>query len=146
MSHETIKILLIEDNEADIMLTQDAFEDAKLRNEMAIARDGYEALEYLNQTGQSAGTVLPDVILLDLNLPGPSGKEILAHVKSTPHLKSIPVVVLTSSEDPHEIKQIYDLSANCYIAKPINLDKFLETMRGIEHFWVQMVALPTEPA
>jgi CheY-like chemotaxis protein len=146
MSHETIKILLVEDNEADIMLTQDAFEDAKLRNEMAIARDGYEALGYLNQTGQSADAVLPDVILLDLNLPGPSGKEILAHVRSTPHLKDIPVLVLTSSEDPYEVKQIYDLAANSYVTKPIDLAKFMDALREIEHFWVQMVALPLEPA
>lgn len=142
MSLNTVHILLVEDNEADIVMTCEAFEDAKLRNEIAIARDGYEAMEYLRREGQFVDAARPDIILLDLNLPGPSGKDILKFVKSEPELKDIPVVILTSSEASYEVKEAYTLAANCYIVKPVDMTKFIEIVRVIENFWVQVVKLP----
>lgn len=142
MSLDTIHILLVEDNEADIVMTCEAFEDAKLRNEIGIARDGYEAIAYLRREGKFADAIRPDIILLDLNLPGPNGKDILKFVKSEESLKDIPVVILTSSEASHEVKQAYYLAANCYIVKPVDMSKFIEVVRVIENFWVQVVKLP----
>lgn len=142
MSLDTVHILLVEDNEADIVMTCEAFVDAKLRNEIAIARDGYEAMEYLRREGQFVDAVRPDIILLDLNLPGPSGKDILKFVKSEAELKDIPVVILTSSEASYEVKEAYTHAANCYIVKPVDMAKFIEIVRVIENFWVQVVKLP----
>ena len=137
------EILLIEDNEGDIELTREAFEEAKFRNNLHIAEDGDEALDYLFKRNGYEDSIIPDIILLDLNLPGTDGREVLETIKSEPLLKRIPVIVLTSSRADKDIVESYDLHANCYIVKPVNAGKFMEVVRSVENFWVDIVCLPT---
>ncbi len=137
------EILLIEDNEGDIELTREAFEEAKFRNNLHIAEDGDEALDYLFKRNGYEDSIIPDIILLDLNLPGTDGREVLETIKSEPLLKRIPVIVLTSSRADKDIVESYDLHANCYIVKPVNAVKFMEVVRSVENFWVDIVCLPT---
>jgi chemotaxis family two-component system response regulator Rcp1 len=146
MSSQTIgkpiEILLVEDNPGDVRLTQEALKDTKVRNELHIVEDGVEAMAFLRQEGQYADTPRPDVILLDLNLPKKDGREVLAEVKADPNLRRIPVVILTVSQAEEDILKTYDLHANCYITKPVNLDQFLTVVRSIEDFWFTIVKLP----
>ena len=136
------EILLVEDNEGDIELTKEAFEEAKFRNNLLVARDGNEALDFLfKRNGHEAATT-PDIILLDLNLPGTDGREILEIVKADSNLKRIPTIVLTSSNEDRDIVASYDLHANCYIVKPVNAAKFIEVVQHVENFWVEIVCLP----
>lgn len=137
------EILLVEDNEGDIELTREAFEEAKFRNNLHIAEDGDEALDYLFKRNGYEDSIIPDIILLDLNLPGTDGREVLETIKSEPLLKRIPVIVLTSSRADKDIVESYDLHANCYIVKPVNAVKFMEVVRSVENFWVDIVCLPT---
>lgn len=137
-----IRILLVEDNAADVRLTVEAFKEGKITNDMLVARDGIEALDILQQRGRHAGTPHPDLILLDLNLPKMDGREVLARVKEDPRLKRIPVVVLTTSAADEDIFRTYNLHANCYITKPVDLDRFLEVIKTIEDFWLTVVSLP----
>ena len=137
------EILLVEDNEGDIELTKEAFEDAKFRNNLHIVEDGDEALNYLFKRNGYENAVLPDIILLDLNLPGTDGKEVLEVIKADEMLKRIPVIVLTSSEADKDIVDSYDLHANCYIVKPVNASKFMEVVQSIKNFWIDIVCLPT---
>lgn len=137
-----IEILLVEDNEGDIILTQTAFEDAKIINNMHVARDGEEALAFLNQEGEFANVVKPDLILLDLNLPKLDGREVLDKVKNHESLRTIPVVVLSSSEAEQDIAKSYQLHANSYIVKPIDLDQFISVIEAVENFWFSVVTLP----
>jgi CheY-like chemotaxis protein len=139
-----IEILLVEDSPGDVRLTQEALRDAKVQNNLHIASDGMEAKNFLWRQGKHANAPRPDLILLDLNLPKKSGQEILEDVKLDPSLKSIPVVILTTSEAGEDILRSYQLHANCYITKPVDLDQFLKVVKAIDNFWLTIVKLPTE--
>ncbi len=139
---KAIDILLVEDNAGDIRLAREALKDSKIRNAIHSARDGVEAMQFLRRQGAHAEAPRPDLILLDLNLPRKDGREVLAEIKSDPDLKRIPVVVLTMSKDEEDILRSYDLHANCYITKPIDLQQFFRVIRSIEEFWLTIVKLP----
>lgn len=137
-----IDILLVEDNPADIRLTQEAFKETRIPNKLHIVRDGAEALAFLQQQNRYANAPRPDLILLDLNLPKKDGREVLAIIKQSPEFKRIPVVVLTTSKTEEDINQTYEHHANCYITKPADLDEFLNVIKTIETFWLSVVQLP----
>ena len=137
-----IEILLVEDNPGDVRLTQEALKDAKVLNEMSVVEDGVEAMAFLRGEGQYTGRPRPDLILLDLNLPKKDGREVLAEVKAAEQLRRIPVVVLTTSSAEQDILKSYDLHANCYITKPVDLDQFVSVIKAIECFWLTAVKLP----
>ncbi len=139
---EPIEILLVEDNPGDVRLTQEVLNDGKVRNNMSVVKDGVDAISFLYQTGVYAGAPRPDIILLDLNLPKKDGRAVLADIKADPDLKNIPVVVLTTSSAEQDIFGSYDLHANCYITKPVDLDQFIRVIRSIEDFWLTIVKLP----
>jgi CheY-like chemotaxis protein len=143
MSIDPIQVVLIEDSAADIRLTQEALRDGKVINELHILRDGEEALNYLFRRGEYEGAVRPDLIILDLNLPKLDGKEVLSQLKSDESLRSIPVAVLTSSSADRDIVESYDLGANCYLTKPVDLEQFLKVVNQIEDFWLGIVRLPS---
>ena len=137
-----VEILLVEDNAGDIQLTREAFRENKLNNRLNVVRDGVEALAYLRGTDGHAARHIPDLILLDLNLPRKDGREVLAEIKQDPALKRIPVVVLTTSQAEEDILRSYDLHVNCYVTKPLGLDQFMQVVRSIETFWLSIVELP----
>lgn len=137
-----IHILLVEDNEGDIILTMEALKEAKLDNKISIARDGEQAIQFLNKEGAYTHSRRPDLILLDINLPRIDGIEVLRYVKTNEQLKAIPVVMLTTSTSEKDIDEAYQNFANCYIAKPVDLDTFFEVVQKIENFWVSIVQLP----
>jgi CheY-like chemotaxis protein len=138
----SIEILLVEDNPADVRLTQEVFKEGKVKNQISVVWNGEEALAFLRREGRYAGVNRPDIIVLDLNLPRKDGREVLASIKSDPDLKRIPVVILTTSQAENDLLQSYNLYANCYIVKPVNLDHFVEVVKRIEGFWLQIVQLP----
>lgn len=142
-SPKLAEILLVEDNEGDIELTREAFEDAKFRNNLNVVVDGDKALDYLYKRNGYEGVTTPDIILLDLNLPGTDGRQVLDNIKNSEQLKRIPTIVLTSSEADTDIVESYNLHANCYIVKPVNARKFMEIVKHIENFWIDIVFLPT---
>ncbi len=137
-----VEILLVEDNPGDVRLTQEALKEGKVINNLHVAMDGVEALAFLRREGEYANAPRPDVILLDLNLPRKDGREVLAEVKVDENLRRIPVVVLTVSKAEEDILRTYDLHANCYITKPIDLDQFIKVVKAIENFWLTIVKLP----
>jgi CheY-like chemotaxis protein len=137
------EILLVEDNPGDVRLTREALKENLLQINLHVVADGAEALAFLCQQGAYTKAVSPDLILLDLNLPKKGGFEVLARVKSDPHLRRIPVVVLSTSEAEQDIVQSYDLHANCYITKPLDLQQFITVVRAIEHFWLVIAKLPS---
>src|SRR5215471_17594955 len=137
-----IEILLVEDNPGDVRLTIEGLNEGKVRNNLHIARDGVEALAFLRREGGFADAVRPDLILLDLNLPRKDGREVLADIKSDPVLKTIPVVVLTTSRAEQDVLHSYQLQANCYITKPVDLEQFITVVKSIEDFWLTIVTLP----
>jgi two-component system response regulator len=137
-----IEILLIEDNPGDVDLTREALESNKLRNNLHVVRDGEEAMAFLRHEGKYAGVPRPGLVLLDLNLPRKNGREVLAEMKSDENLKRIPVVVLTSSQAEEDIHKTYNLHANCYVNKPIELNHFIKVVQAIEDFWLTIVELP----
>lgn len=137
-----IEILLVEDNPGDVRLTKEALKEGKVRNNMQVAEDGEEALAFLHRQGRHAQATRPDLILLDLNLPKKSGREVLEEIKADPELKRIPVVVLTISKAEQDILKSYNLHANCYITKPVDLDQFIGVVQSIEDFWLTVVMLP----
>jgi chemotaxis family two-component system response regulator Rcp1 len=139
-----IEILLIEDNPGDVRLTVEALKESKIRNHMSVARDGAEAMAVLGQQGPYADAPRPDLILLDLNLPKKDGREVLAEFKQDPRWWSIPVVILTTSDTSLDIMRSYELHANCYITKPVDLDSLLQVVRSIEEFWLTIVRLPAQ--
>lgn len=139
-----VEILLVEDNPGDIRLTQEAFKDSKLNNNLSVAKDGVEALAYLRREAPYENAPRPDIILLDLNLPRMDGRELLAIIKEDAALKRIPVVILTTSDDEKDVLATYNLHANCYITKPVDLYRFGEIVKNIEGFWLQIVKLPPE--
>jgi chemotaxis family two-component system response regulator Rcp1 len=137
-----VEILLVEDNPGDVRLTKETLKDSKLLNRMSIVSDGVEAMAFLRREGSYAAAARPDLILLDLNLPRKNGREVLAEIKEDEHLRRIPVVVLTTSVAERDVLKAYDLHANCYIKKPVNLDQFTSVVRAIEAFWFTIVTLP----
>jgi chemotaxis family two-component system response regulator Rcp1 len=137
-----IEILMAEDNAGDVRLTMEALRDAKVLNRMNVAADGVEAMAFLRREGKFAGAPRPDLILLDLNMPKKDGREVLAEIKDDPDLRRIPVVILTTSTAERDIMESYNLHANCYIAKPVDLDQFLDVVKSIEDFWLTIVRLP----
>ncbi len=139
-----IDILLVEDNPGDVRLTIEALKEAKLLNTIKHVSDGVEAVAYLRQQGQYANSPRPDLILLDLNLPKKDGREVLSEIKNDPNLKRIPVVILTTSRAEEDILKAYNLHANCYITKPVDLDQFIKVAKSIDNFWFTMVRLPPE--
>jgi two-component system, chemotaxis family, response regulator Rcp1 len=139
-----IDILLVEDNLGDVRLTREALKEGKVINALHVVGDGIEALEFLTHKGQYAKAVHPDIILLDLNLPRMDGRELLAKIKSNPRLRRIPVVILTTSKAEEDIIKTYDLHANCYITKPVDMDRFITVVKSIEEFWFTIVKLPPE--
>jgi two-component system, chemotaxis family, response regulator Rcp1 len=139
---EPIEILLVEDNPGDARLAEEALKDSKVRNNLYHVRDGVEALDFLRRRGEYAGVTVPDLVLLDLNLPRKDGREVLEEIKEDPELKLIPVVVLTTSEAERDLVRTYDLHANAYVVKPIDLNRFIEVVQAIEDFWFAIVKLP----
>lgn len=144
MNGREIEILLIEDNPGDARLTTEALKEAKVRNKLCHIDDGAEALAYLRREGKYAGAHRPDLILLDLNLPRKDGREVLAEIKADERLKRIPVVILTTSQAEEDILKAYNLNANCYVSKPVDLDQFIKVVRTINDFWLTIVKLPGE--
>lgn len=144
MGPKSIRILLVEDNAGDVRLTQEAFKDAKVHLDLYIASDGVEAMDFLHRRGPHAESPRPDLILLDLNLPRKDGREVLMEIKTDPWLKTIPVVVLTTSGSEEDIERSYELYANCYISKPVDMEGFLSVVRNIDDFWLSAVKLPRE--
>jgi len=140
---DPIEILLVEDNPGDVRLTREALREGKIHNNLAVVEDGVEALRYLRGEGPYAGSPRPDVILLDLNLPRKDGREVLEEVKADPRLRTIPIVVLTSSDAERDVVRAYDLHANCYVTKPVDLEQFINVVKSIESFWFSIVKLPT---
>jgi CheY-like chemotaxis protein len=141
---KNIHILLVEDNEGDIVLTKEALSDAKIKNKVTVRRDGEEAIAFLNTALENAEEFLPDLILLDINLPKIDGKEVLYYIKNSPDLKRIPVVMLTTSSSELDVADSYNNFANCFITKPVDLNKFFDVVRMIEDFWITVVKLPTK--
>jgi chemotaxis family two-component system response regulator Rcp1 len=139
-----IEILLVEDSPGDVRLTQEALRDAKVGNHLSIANDGVEAMEFLRRRGKHAKAPRPDLILLDLNLPKKSGQEVLADIKADADLKTIPVVILTTSSSDEDVLRSYRLHANCYVTKPVDLDSFLKVVNSVENFWLAIVKYPRE--
>ena len=138
-----VEILLVEDNPGDVRLTIEAFRENRLHNNLHVVRDGEEAIAFLRRDGQYADGPRPDLILLDLNLPKKDGREVLAEIKEDSDLKRIPVVILTTSAAEEDILKTYELYANCYVTKPVDLDQFIKVVRSIEEFWMTIVKLPT---
>ena len=139
-----VEILLVEDSPSDTELTIEALQAGDIPCNLSHVEDGVEAMEFLKRENSYAEAPRPDLILLDLNLPRKDGREVLAELKSDPDLRTIPVVVLTTSKDDRDISQAYQLQANCYIAKPVDFEQFVSVLRAIEHFWLEVAALPTK--
>lgn len=139
---QPIEILLVEDNPADVRLTREILKETKVFNALHVVSDGLEALSFLRREGRYAAAPRPDLVLLDLNLPRKDGREVLATIKADADLRRIPVVVLTTSKAEEDILRSYNLHANCYIEKPVNLDQFISVVKAIEGFWLTIVKLP----
>jgi CheY-like chemotaxis protein len=135
---------MIEDNPGDVRLTQEALKENKMYNCLHVVSDGVEAMAFLRQQGKYADAPRPDLILLDLNLPKKDGREVLAEIKADENLKRIPVVILTSSQAEEDVLKTYNLHANCYVTKPVDLDQFIRVVKSIEEFWLTIVKLPRE--
>ena len=137
-----IDILLVEDNPGDVRLTIEALRDSKVRNHLHVVTDGVEAMAFLRREVKYANEARPDLILLDLNLPRKDGRQVLMEIKADPLLKTIPVVVLTTSRAEQDVLRSYELQANCYISKPVDLEQFMTVVRSIEDFWLTILTLP----
>jgi len=137
-----VQILLVEDNPGDVGLTIEALKEATVLNKLTVVKDGIEALALLRRQGQHAHAARPDLILLDLNLPKKDGREVLAEIKADDNLKRIPVIILTTSQNEQDVVKSYNLHANCYITKPLDLDQFIKVVKSIEDFWLGIVVLP----
>ena len=137
-----IEILLVEDNPGDHRLTKEALKEGKVFNNLSWVKDGMEALDFLHRRGKHVRATRPDIILLDLNLPKKDGRQVLAEIKADPDLRAIPVVILTTSKAEEDVLRSYDLHANCYVTKPVDLDKFIVVVQSIDRFWLTIVTLP----
>lgn len=142
LKNQAIKILLVEDNPADVDLIIEIFSESIAPNEIFVAKDGIEAMQFFRREGEFANAPLPDLVLLDLNLPKKDGRQVLAELKADPDFKHIPVVILTSSEAERDLLEAYRLHANCYIAKPGDLDVFLKSLTNVAQFWMELAKLP----
>lgn len=140
-----VEILLVEDNPVDVMVTKQAFSSGRVCNNLHVVEDGEEAMDFLYKRGKYASAPSPEIILLDLNLPRKDGREVLAEIKGDPSLRHIPVVILTTSEDKEDIWRSYELQANCFITKPVDLKQFTQALECAGHFWFTLVKLPTSP-
>lgn len=143
---DLISILLVEDNPGDVRLIQEIFQDGKIFNKLEVARDGEQALNYLHRQGIYQDAPVPDLILLDLNLPKKNGNEVLEEIKADENLRRIPVIILTASKAEEDIARAYDHYANCYLTKPIDLNQFINVVQEIKTFWLSIVQLPTSKA
>lgn len=141
-----IEILMVEDNPGDVELAREALTEASARKNLTVAEDGEQGLSLLRREGRYENAQRPDLILLDLNLPTINGREVLAEIKSDPELRRIPVVILTSSEDENDVRETYNLHANAYVVKPVDLDKYMQVIKAVEGFWLGFVKLPTRGA
>ena len=141
---QPIEILLVEDSPGDVLLTRETLKDAKVLNHLSVVGDGEEAMAFLRRDAPHTDAPRPDLILLDLNLPKKDGREVLAEIKGDSQLRRIPVVVLTTSAAEQDILESYDLHANCYITKPVDLDQWMTVVKSIEDFWLTIVKLPSE--
>lgn len=139
-----VEVLLVEDNPGDVRLTQEAFKDGRVMVNLTVASDGVEAMSILRREGLHARKARPDLILLDLNLPKKNGREVLEEIKADEDLRRIPVIVMTTSKADQDIYRAYNLNANCYVTKPVDLEEFLNVVRSIEDFWLTIVTLPRE--
>jgi chemotaxis family two-component system response regulator Rcp1 len=137
-----VEILLVEDNPADVRLTIEVFKDSRITNNISVVMDGEEALAFLHKRGKYADQIRPDLVLLDLNLPRKDGREVLAEIKADPELKTIPIIVLTTSDADQDVWKAYDSGVNSYITKPVDLAQFVRIFRSIEDFWLTIVKLP----
>ncbi len=148
MKQRPIEILLVEDSPSDVWLTRQALQEGAIPKRISVVSNGEQAIDYLRRRGPYTGSPRPDVILLDLNLPRLTGLEVLREIKSDPELKTITVIVLTTSEAAKDVNAAYDLNANCYIVKPVDFEQFMAAIRGIEEFWMSLASLPslTDPA
>ncbi|PRY87122.1 response regulator [Mongoliibacter ruber] len=142
MKKEKIKILLVEDNEGDIVLTQEAFDMANIQSDIAVVRDGEQAIKYLTKLDEHEGSPDPDLVLLDINIPRKNGHEVLKFIKHSETLKHVPVIMLTTSSSEKDINTAYENHASCYIIKPVEVDAFLKVIVEIENFWSNVVELP----
>lgn len=142
MTMNPIHILLVEDNEGDIVLTTEALEEGKITNSISVVKDGWEAIQYLEQNEGYENAEQPDLILLDINLPKINGHEVLKRIKESDELKQIPVIMLTTSSDQVDIQKAYNNHSNCYITKPVDVDDFMDVISTIEDFWISIVQLP----
>ena len=145
LARKPFHILLVEDSPADVLLTKEALSDSKLLVELHVAENGMQAMEFLRHNGPYSEAPTPDLVLLDLNLPLKDGREVLAEVKADPHLRSIPIVVLTTSQAEEDVLRAYGLHANCYITKPVDFESFVNVVRSIQQFWFSIVTLPRHP-
>jgi len=139
-----VEILLVEDNPGDVRLTIEGLNESKVRNNLRVARDGVEAMAFLRRESPFPDAIRPDLILLDLNLPRKDGREVLTEIKADPALKTIPVVILTTSRAEQDVLRSYELQANCYISKPVDLEQFITVVKSIEDFWLTIVTLPNK--
>ncbi len=137
-----IEILLVDDSPSDTDLTVEALQEGKIRNHLSTVEDGVRAMQFLRREGEYAQAPRPDLILLDLNLPRKDGREVLAEIKADPDLKTIPVVIMTTSQAEKDVDQAYQLNANCYVTKPLDFLQFVALVRSIENFWLTIVTLP----
>lgn len=144
METKEIHLLLVEDNEGDIVLTTEALDEGKIKNTLTVVRDGWEAIQYLEQKEGYENAKKPDLVLLDINLPKVNGHEVLKHIKTSEKLKSIPVIMLTTSSDETDVLKSYENHSNCYITKPVDINNFLEVISTIEDFWISIVQLPPQ--
>lgn len=144
ITQRLIEVLLVEDNPGDIRLTKEAFKECSVPVNLSYVMDGAEAILYLSKESPYLNVSTPDIILLDLNLPKKDGKQVLRFIKENPQLRSIPVIVLSTSNAENDILQVYDLHANCFITKPIDFNNFIEVVKATEHFWLKTVKLPSE--
>ncbi|MBF0260321.1 MAG: response regulator [Magnetococcales bacterium] len=142
---QPVEILLVEDSPGDVELTREALADSKMINRLHVVEDGEEAMAFLRRQGRFANAIRPDVVLLDLNLPRKDGREVLEEIKADADLKAIPVVVLTTSRADEDILRTYELHANCYITKPVDLNQFFAVVKSVESFWFSVVKLPPKP-
>jgi len=140
---QPIHILLVEDNEGDILLTTEAFEDAKILVKLSVVKDGMEAIDFVNKKGKYSNAEQPDLLLLDVNLPKKNGHEVLKHIKENDNTRHIPVIMLTTSSSEKDINQSYNNYVNCYITKPVEVNDFMDVVSTIENFWISIVKLPS---
>ena len=140
--NKSLQILLVEDNEGDVRLIKEAFNESNIDKSFSVAKDGEDALNYLYKRGQYSGNLRPDIIFLDINLPKKNGFEVLEQIKNDPDLKRIPVIMLSSSSSEDHIHKSYELSANCYVTKPVDFDEYTEVVKTIEDFWFDKAKLP----